>query len=83
MRERERVGEREAEVLARTTRRSRSRSGELRTTWDSLTGIDSFSSILRCCRYVDVGGDLDGAAVDVEEPEAVAAAGGAERAGLA
>ncbi len=32
---------------------------------------------------LDVGGDLDGAAVDVEEPEAVAAAGGLQLAGLA
>ncbi|CAM5497092.1 hypothetical protein STENM223S_06251 [Streptomyces tendae] len=30
--------------------RVRFRSGELRTTWESLTGMDSFSSILRCCR---------------------------------
>ena len=32
---------------------------------------------------LDVGGDLDGAAVEVEEAEAVAAAGGLQRAGLA
>ena len=32
---------------------------------------------------LDVAGDLDGAAVEVEEPEAVAAAGGLQLAGLA
>ena len=58
------------------------RSGELRTTCESRTGMDSFSSILRCRRDLDVGGDLDGAAVDVEEAEAVAAAGGVDLARL-
>ena len=53
------------------------------TTWDSRTGIDSPSSILRCCADRDVGADLDGAALVVEEPEPVAAAGGLQGAGLA
>ena len=57
-------------------------SAELMTTWDSRTGMSSPSSILRCCADGDVGADLDGAALVVEEPEAVAAAGGLQRAGL-
>ena len=58
-------------------------SAELMTTCESRTGIDSPSSILRCCRTATSAADLDGAALVVEEPEAVAAAGGLQGAGLA
>ena len=47
-------------------------SGELITTCESDTGIDSSGSISLAVAALDVARHLEGAAVAVEEPEAVA-----------